>query len=117
MKNTLELKTKDRGTKAPEIAPKPPRIDNTEAVELFRAEGGNIVHCHPTRNRRGVTFAYKVRSGHIEFATAVQHRNDTFTKRIGTKTAIEHFNAGKTVNLPYGNSDDAPAAFLRFLNI
>lgn len=87
----------------PNSEPKPDPIDNTELVEQFRAEGGRIFHALPYNSgRRGVTFAFKLKGGRIEFATAVQHRNDTFTKKIGTKTAIEHFHAGRTVFLPLG---------------
>lgn len=79
------------------------KIDNTELVETFRSEGGKLFHARPFgTGRRGITFAYKVKGSRIEFATAVQHRNDTFTKKVGTKTAIEHFHEGKTVVLPLG---------------
>jgi hypothetical protein len=87
--------------------PRPDPIDNSELVERFRAEGGQIVHIIPKKllggqYTRGITVAFKRKSGHIEMATAVQHRNDTFTKKMGTKTAIEHFDAGRTVSLPAG---------------
>lgn len=75
-------------------------INNAILVDEFRAEGGKIVHIRPTDRRRGITIAFKERSGHIEIATAVTHRSDTFTKKIGTKTAIEHFKAGRVVTLP-----------------
>lgn len=81
-------------------------INNTEIVEAFRTEGGMILHFRPWRmNRnsqytRGMTVAFKRFGSRVEVATAVQHRNDTFSKKLGTKTAIEHFKAGKTVTLP-----------------
>ena len=74
-------------------------IDNTKIVEDFRLRGGRILHVHDPLGR-GMTLAFIPRSGRVEVATSVQHRNDSFTKKIGTKTAIEHFDAGKTVNLP-----------------
>lgn len=87
-------------------------IDNTELVETFRAEGGRLCHARPFGSgRRGVTFAFKIKGSRIEFATAVQHRNDTFTKKVGTRTAIEHFHAGKTVFMPLGNLFSAPSIF------
>lgn len=102
----------------PNPEPKPEPIDNTELVEQFRAEGGRIYHALPYHSgRRGVTFAFKVKGGRVEFATAVQHRNDTFTKKIGTKTAIEHFHAGKTVFLPLGKLLSVPNIFDNIVRI
>lgn len=87
-------------------------IDNTELVETFRSEGGRLYHARPYGSgRRGVTFAFKIKGSRVEFATAVQHRNDTFTKKIGTKTAIDHFHAGKTVLLPLGKLLAVPSIF------
>ena len=69
---------------------KPEPINNTDLVNKFRAEGGGIFHVRPVFSRRGVTIAYRLKSSRVEFATAVQHGADDFTKKIGTKTAIEH---------------------------
>lgn len=110
-----------KGTQAPVVEPKA-KINNDELITRFRAEGGNIVHIRPdqhsyTTRKRGLTVAYKVKSGRIEFSTAVQHRHDTFTKRIGTKTAIEHFDAGHVVAIPFDSVREdtygGAAAFLR----
>lgn len=85
-------------------ANKPEPINNTELVAAFREEGGSILHIRPREyanlRTRGLTVAFKLKSGRVELATAVQHRADDFTKKVGTKTAIEHFHAGKTVTLP-----------------
>jgi hypothetical protein len=79
-------------------------IDNTELVLAFRAEGGGIMHIRPRKLAKGVTrgmtVAFKRKGGRMEIATAVQHRSDSFAKKIGCKTAIDHFRAGKTVTLP-----------------
>lgn len=89
------------GFVVPAPKPKPDPIDNTELVEAFRALGGGILHLQPKYGRRGITIAFVAhKSSRIEFATAVQHRSDTFTKKQGTKNAIEHFNNGQTVFLP-----------------
>jgi hypothetical protein len=88
---------------APKPVEKPEPIDNTELVKEFRAEGGHILHVHSYRNNdghRALTVAFIPRSGRIEVATSVTHRNDTFTKKIGTKAAIEHFRAGRTIDVP-----------------
>lgn len=82
-----------------------PVINNTELITRFRAEGGGVFHVRPVKKgderlSRGITVAYKVRGKRIEFSTAVQHRADAFTKKIGTKIAIEHFDNGKTVTMP-----------------
>jgi|ERR1044072_6832586 hypothetical protein len=76
-------------------------IDNTELVSQFHDCGGKLLHIRPADGKRGMTFAYRVKGSRIELATAVQHRNDDFTKKMGTKTAIEHFVAGKTVFFPF----------------
>lgn len=77
-----------------------PVIDNTEAVKAFHAQGGRILHIRPLTGYRGMTFAFIRKGGRIQFSTAVQHRNDTFTKKVGTQLALEHFNAGQTVFMP-----------------
>lgn len=96
-------------------------INNTELMVGFRAEGGGLFHVRPEKipfsngkYTRGMTVAYKVLSGRIELATAVQHRNDSFTKKIGTLTAIDHFRKGKTVCIPVRDNrpiDTLQAAF------
>lgn len=82
-------------------------INNTELVEAFRAEGGKILHVRPTPYHRGVTFAYEHQGGRLTFSTAVQHVSDTFTKKEGTRLAIERFSMGQCVTLPVkGKSSD-----------
>lgn len=81
-------------------------IDNTEAVAAHRANGGGLFHVRPRRRgngnwARGFSVAYKVKGSRIEFATSVQHRADVFCKKVGTKVALQHFNEGKTVTLPF----------------
>ncbi len=80
------------------IRPEP--INNTELVTEFGTEGGRILHIRPSDGNRGMTFAYKRKGGRVTFSTSVQHRHDEFTKKMGTKLAIEHFHDGKTVSLP-----------------
>jgi hypothetical protein len=101
------------------VKDKPEPIDNTALVEAFRAKGGRLLHIPADkalngRKRRGLTAAFIIKSGRIEIATGVQHRSDDFTKKVGTKTAIEHFNAGKTIHLPLRgktvNFDDLASA-------
>ncbi len=93
-----------KGTAPVQANALPDPIDNTELVEAFRCSGGRLFHVLPTGKLRGMTFAYRVKGSRIEFATSVQHRNDTFTKKMGTKTAIEHFQAGNTVHFPLGKN-------------
>lgn len=88
-----------------------PPINNSEAVEAFRKKGGRILH-YQGRRFKGVTIAF-IRGGKtIEIATSVVHPSDVFTKKVGTKNAIERFNDGRTVVLPiFSNWDSVP--FLR----
>ena len=80
------------------------RINNTQ---LLADSGLRIVHIHPDNcvNGRGMTFAYRPGRGNsvVEVSTAIVNRGDTFSRKIGTKTAIEHFLAGKTVFMPLGH--------------
>lgn len=85
-------------------------IDNTESVTAHRANGGGLFHVRPRRRgdgtwTRGFSVAYKLKGGRIEFATSVQHRADVFCKKVGTKVALQHFNDGKTVTLPFRSMD------------
>lgn len=110
-------KERNRGTKAPPVQPKPEPIDNTELVTQFRAEGGGILHIRPKqafmsmKPTRGVTLAFKIKGKRVEVASALQHRSDCFSKKVGTKTAIEHFQKGKTLVLPLNSN--APIASLK----
>lgn len=91
-------------------ANKPPRFDNKDLVTQFRAGGGQILHIRPQRAglrairktgwTRGMTIVFIQRTGRIEVATSIAHRHDSFTKKTGTKMAIEHFLAGKTIFFP-----------------
>lgn len=91
------------------------KIDNTEAVQAFSNEEGRILHVRPECGRRGVTFAYKRKGGRVTFATSVQHRHDAFTKKIGTKLALEHFRNGQVVSLPISGKDANVVQNLRIL--
>ena len=93
-----------KGHNQPQVA-RPEPINNTELVHQFRLDGGKIIHMRPRLISpgfwsRGMTVAFKPKGSRVEISTAVQHRHDTFTKKIGTKLAIEHFIAGKTIFLP-----------------
>lgn len=105
---------------AADRANRPEPINNTELIAGFRAEGGNILHIRPRPGKhgevtsRGMTIAYMVKSGRIIVSTSVQHRNDPFTKKIGTRTAIEHFRDGKTVVLPLRGKREAAVHALKF---
>lgn len=81
------------------------KINNTEEVTAFTAEGGRILHIRPEGKFRGVTFAYVRKGGRVTFSTSVQHRHDHFTKKIGTKLALEHFRNDQVISLPVGNKD------------
>lgn len=93
---------------------KPEPVDNTELVAAFRAIGGQVLHIRPgkfgDKKSRGLTFAFIVKGSRVQIATAVQHRNDAFTKKLGTKTAIGHFLEGKTVFFPLSNIESPTRA-------
>lgn len=92
---------------------KPAKINNKELVSLFNEKGGRVMHVRNRyRNDHGITVAYVRKGNRITFSTAVQHPADDFTKKIGTKTAIEHFNDGKVITLPFHHSNSAKWALL-----
>lgn len=109
----------------PVLVAKEPRevIDNSEIVNAFRKIGGTVLHLAPMRRctgksyTRGMTAAFVVKSGRIQIATSIQHRNDVFTRKLGTRTAIEHFNAGKTIDLPLASKDLIVFTLKRALNL
>lgn len=72
-------KVKNRGDRAPQLPPKE-KIDNTDLLKKAQCK---IFH---NKERRS-TFAFKVEDGKVLFAEAKCHKNDTFSKKIGTKIA------------------------------
>lgn len=74
------------------------KIDNSKIVDEFRQIGGKILHVQGSN--RSMTLAFIPKNGRVEVATSIVHRNDTFTKKIGTKLAIESFHSGKFIALP-----------------
>lgn len=81
-------------------------IDNSD---LLKETGLRVIHLNPKMgsydgpNHNGMTIAFRVtgrNSNTIEIATAVNHPKDSFTKKIGTKLAVERFKSGRTVHVP-----------------
>jgi len=100
----------------PAPKPKPEPINNTDLVTAARAEGIYIYHARPLmKGERGISFAYRAKRNRIEFSTAVQHGADDFTKKVGTKLALERFNEGKTVFLPRFSANVRPTHILQNL--
>lgn len=93
--------------------------DTRTVGELLAATGLKIVHIRPYEaiGHKGMTFAFKkVNHNVMEVSTAILHRNDTFTKRTGSKVAIGNFTAGKTVFLPIiGGRKGSPIDTLKTL--
>jgi hypothetical protein len=96
---------KTLGTIAKDILTSPkavaePKVNNGE---LLAKHGLQVMHFHPGIGLPGMTVAYRVpfRSSNVlEIATAITHPNDTFTKKIGTRIAVEAFVAGRTAYVP-----------------
>ena len=73
--------------------------------ELLAANNLRIVHirANPVRGTPDMTVAFRVphrNSRTMEIATAVVHPKDYFARKVGTRTAIEAFLAGRTVRIP-----------------
>jgi hypothetical protein len=84
------------------------KINNTE---LLAETGVSIYHVHPDNplgiagkiyGNNGMTVAFKRHYRVLEIATAVCSRGDTFNKKEGTRTAVKHFQEGKTILVPLG---------------
>lgn len=89
------------------------KINNTE---LLKETGLKIVHINNIeQNRhyesivlRSMTIAYQqINRSHIKLATSVCHKSDEFSKKRGTKVAVENFKKGNTIIVPiaFGNSN------------
>ena len=77
-----------------------PEADTRNNGELLAAHGLRLVHVRPENDfrGRGMTIAFReVNRNVIEISTAIVHTNDTFTKKVGARVAIENFVAGRTV--------------------
>jgi hypothetical protein len=79
--------------------------EHTPNGELLATHGLKVMHIRPNAHtgHRGMTIAYRQqhrKASVVEIATALVHPSDTFTKKIGTRLAVESFVAGQTVLLP-----------------
>lgn len=96
------------------------RINNAERL---KASGLRIVHILPRNNgnlyprdRLGMTVAYRPvfrRPSVIEVSTALCRKGDVFSRKMGTKTAIENFQNGHTVFIPATNPGRDPVWTVR----
>jgi hypothetical protein len=87
--------------------------------ELLAFHDLKVVHIHPSQYRktRGMTIAYQqVNRNVLEIATSIVHPFDTFTKKTGTRLAVEAFVAGRTTYIPIRHEFDKNKAInsLRF---
>lgn len=81
--------------------PNPTPVAKSNNGELLKLHNLKIIHFRPTDHHPGVTIAFQhTNKNVVEVATAVVHPFDTFTKKVGTKLAIENFIGGRTVFLP-----------------
>lgn len=91
--------------------PKKEHIDNSK---LLADSGLKIVHINNNRGAdttfRAMTVAYEqINKSHLKISTAVTHRSDTFTKKLGTRVAIQNFEKGNVIVVPiqrYGSIAD-----------
>ena len=96
IQNRLDRQIKNNAEKLLGKTPKPV-IDNGP---LLAETGLRVVHFNRVGEGRSMTVAFKATSSIIEVATAITHPDDLFVKKIGTKTAVGAFQAGKTVRIP-----------------
>lgn len=91
------------------------KVNNTERVEAFRSDGGRIVHSIVGR-KRPMTFAVIKKGRRLFVATSLCHPNDQFCKKMGTKTALDNYEAGHFVVLPAEGDFNETVWNLRWLN-
>lgn len=92
--------------------------DKRNNGELLAEHGLNVMHFLPGFDLPGMTVAYRKPfrgSNTLEIATAITHPKDTFTKRIGTRTAVEAFVSGRTIFVPITDKRSGAIATLKFL--
>lgn len=79
------MRTRNRGTQAPVVQPKP-RIDNSE---IIAQAGCRVIHVRPMVKGAGGTLAYRRKdNGNLEVSCAFLHTADAFNKKMGTRTAV-----------------------------
>lgn len=93
------------------------KINNTAAL---KESGLTIVHMNAPFMRdgkklyRAMTVAYEqINKSHLKISTSVTHKADTFTKKVGTKIALENFKKGNTVVIPLASGNIEIAEQLR----
>ena len=76
------------------------KINNTQ---LLADTGLRVIHRVPMETHgRGMTIAFRPTTKPVvEISTAILKNGDTFSKKMGTKTAVENFQKGRTVFVPY----------------
>ena len=80
--------------------------ERLELIEVAKEEGIGIVHIFDKENPKGgLTVAFRKNSPYksgkmVSVAVATCSTQDTFSKKLGTKLAIQEFLEGKTINLP-----------------
>ena len=101
MPPTTEETGKTLGQLAKEIVTAEPTPEIPPNGQLLEDNNLKVMHFRPNRYHRGMTIAFRAKNRNtIEIATAITHTVDTFAKKVGTRTAVEHFTAGNTTLLP-----------------
>ena len=86
---------------------KAPRKADFSNADLVADSGLNIAHFQreDTPLTRDITVAYEVVSNNLlKVATSMCHPSDTFTKKFGTRQAIENFQNGNFIDMPRDKS-------------
>lgn len=98
-------------------------LEDTPPVSANEAQtvGILITHARATKGKGGVTIAYRKMNEHkncrmVEVATAYCSPQDIFSKKIGTRKALDNFLAGKTIMVPARRKDNDDAIVLTLRN-
>lgn len=76
----------------------------TDNGKLLADNNLSVVHFGPATKisprDRSFTVAFRPTGDLVEVAVSVVHPKDKFTRKIGTRTAVDKFLAGETIKIP-----------------
>lgn len=99
-------------------------LEDTPPVSANEAQtvGILIVHAMGIKNKGGVTIAYRKMNEHkncrmVEVAVAYCSPQDIFSKKIGTRKALDNFLTGKTIMVPARRKDNDDGVVLTLRDV
>lgn len=86
-----------------QAASRRPRVEKINNEALLAETGLRVVHVETFQGR--ITVAYRPPTSKVlEISTSLCRKGDNFSRKFGTRQAVQHFLAGKTIFIPRGNA-------------